>query len=271
MSILGPSPFREALGRLLQQQVLPTNMSSVELQALDRSVRDRSFFSARNLIEEALEFQHQQIQELLNPQPAERTLKDGTIERYTAGTDQATVRLKVKQLYALIDYQPDPEKRGTIEDLSSDQRIDLVVETNRNQAQNYGYDRQGQDEAVLDEWPAYELIRAEGRREPRDWQARWRLAGEQSGRSLNDGWTMTPDGRMVALKNHPIWDRLGDPALFDDGLGNPFPPYAFGSGMEVQDVSRDAAMTLGIIDRDTQVAPRQLDFSLQPSAFSLSA
>jgi hypothetical protein len=71
---------------------------------------------------------------------------------------------------------------------------------------------------------------------------------------------------MVALKNHPIWERLGDPALFDDGLGNPYEPFAFGSGMGTVDVSRDDAMGLGIIDRDTQVDKTEDRLIFQPKA-----
>ena len=52
---------------------------------------------------------------------------------------------------------------------------------------------------------------------------------------------------MIALKNDPIWERLGDPKTFDDALGNPYPPFAFNSGYDVRDVSRKEAERLGVI------------------------
>src|SRR6185503_2254093 len=113
-----------------------------------------------------------------------------------------------------------------------------VLKTNREIAQGYAQDRAGQDELLLDEWPAQELFRGEAREKERDWQERFRLAGDQSGSPIGDGWTITPDGRMIALKNHPIWDALGSSELFDDGLNNPFPPFAFASGMWVRDIDR---------------------------------
>jgi len=66
--------------------------------------------------------------------------------------------------------------------------------TNLQQAQGYGHWAQGQDPAVLDQWPAQELIRVQETRVQRDWAARWASAG---GTFF--------DGRMIALKNDPIW------------------------------------------------------------------
>ncbi len=69
-------------------------------------------------------------------------------------------------------------------------------------------------------------------------------------------------GRMVARKDSPIWQALGDGAGgFDDTLGTPYPPFAFGSGMGVEDVDRDTAMSLGLIDRDSQVTPQDRGFN----------
>jgi hypothetical protein len=78
----------------------------------------------------------------------------------------------------------------------------------------------------------------------RDWPERWETAGGE----LVDG------DRMVAAKDDDLWNRLGDPDLFDDGLGNPYPPFAFSSGMDVADVTREEAERLGVIDPDQQIA-----------------
>ena len=66
---------------------------------------------------------------------------------------------------------------------------------------------------------------------------------------------------MIALKDDPVWEQLGSSDLFDDGLDNPYPPFAFNSGMDVQDVDRDEAIKLGLIDRDTQVVPQSRGFN----------
>ena len=46
---------------------------------------------------------------------------------------------------------------------------------------------------------------------------------------------------------------MGD--LFEDGLGNPYPPFAFGSGMDWLEVERDDAISVGVIDDETEVEP----------------
>jgi len=61
---------------------------------------------------------------------------------------------------------------------------------------------------------------------------------------------------MVARKDDEIWDRIGDPDLFDDALGNPYPPFAFNSGMDVADVERGEAEKLGLIDPNERVEPQ---------------
>jgi hypothetical protein len=142
--------------------------------------------------------------------------------------------------------------------LSSDGRINLVLRTNTQMMQGEGWWLQGQDAAVLDEFPAQELFRAEARVKERDWIQRFRLAGQQTGDPMGTGWTITSDGKMIALKNHPIWQKLSDPSLFPDGLGNPWPPFAFSSGMDVRDVDRDTAESIGIIQPGQIVQPMTL-------------
>jgi hypothetical protein len=258
MIITTPMPFREALQLAAAKRVMPTSMSSAELGQLNAQIMRLSFTSARTTLEGYLDFAKQRITELINPRTATR--EDGS--QYTQGTDIATVRMEMKQMLGRLGYQPDPEKRGTIEDLSSDRRVELVIKTNSEMMQGFGSWLKGQDREILDEWPAQELFRAEGRKQERDWVDRFRLAGEQSGDPIGTGWTITPDRRLVALKNHAVWDSLGDRGLFEDGLGNPFPPFAFSSGMWVRNVDRKTAQSLGLVDRDTEIQPRGFDFSI---------
>jgi hypothetical protein len=256
MILSSPIPFREAMQRNDVRRVMPTNMGSAELRQLHQGILQRSFFMARNTLEGVLQTFKGEVGKLI----------DGT-------TDPATVRLRLKESLQSFNYEPSDEDRGTIKDLSSDRRLNLAIKTNLQMAQNFGHWRQGQDPAVLDQWPAQELFRATepegGEEAKRPWLKRWRMAGESTSK-IGDGWTITPDERMIALKNHPIWDALGSVALFEDGLGNPFPPFAFNSGMEVRDIERDEAMALGLIDRDTQIAPKTGDFSLPEDAMPQS-
>ena len=60
---------------------------------------------------------------------------------------------------------------------------------------------------------------------------------------------------MVARKDSPVWDKIGDGAGgYRDTLGNPYPPFAFNSGMDWEDVDIDTADGLGIDCED--IAPK---------------
>jgi hypothetical protein len=245
-----------------QKDLLPTNMSSAELRTLSKDVRQRSLFSAKTMLEDLLASYQDKISRILNPETAFGGVTGPHITPVTTGLDLPLARLQTKQLLDSIGYHPEEGKAGTIEDLSSDARINLVLKTNVQLAQGWGQNRQGQDEAVLDEYPAQELYRLEEREKKRDWLQRFREAGDATGRRIGDGWTITPDGRMVALKNHPIWDELGSSENFDDALDVDYPPFAFNSGMWVEDIDRDEAVSLGIMGADDQVAPDLQPFTL---------
>src|SRR5688572_12362469 len=132
-----PIPFLEALRRTAARAVMPTNLGTAELRQLGRSVLEKSFFSARTTMEPYLEEVKRDVTALLE-----------------GNADVASVRLKLKETLKGLGYEPDPDKRGTIQDLSSDRRLELVIKTNTEMAQGFGYDRQGQEEAILDQWPA---------------------------------------------------------------------------------------------------------------------
>jgi len=133
-----------------------------------------------------------------------------------------------------------------IKDFSSSARLGLIFDIQTQQAQNYARYAADMAPEILNEWPAQELIRAEQREVPRNWIARWSAAG---GRVIN--------GRMVALKTDPIWSRISR-------FGTPYPPFDFGSGMDVADVSRTDAIELGLIAPDFDAsasAPSVPDFN----------
>jgi 8-oxo-dGTP pyrophosphatase MutT (NUDIX family) len=123
------------------------------------------------------------------------------------------------------------------------------------------------DQTRLDEFPALELHRVYDREVPRgfkvgkggailpdpdnDWPSRWEAAGGE-----------LVDGRMVALKSDPIWQALGDgDGGYEDTLGNPFAPFAFNSGFDTDEVSREDAVALGLMDDEDEAKPADFDFT----------
>lgn len=221
-----PMPFREALESRAVRQLLPTEFRTRLLEVLDAELRERAFFSAGVTNAEFLQRASDAIDELV-----------------AGRTDRATQRAKLKELLAELEYRPVEGEEGALTDLSSDSRLNLVLDTNLELAQGYGHFAQGQRPEILDQWPAQELVRVRDAKEPRNWAQRWAEAGGEFF-----------GGRMIALKSDRIWERISR-------FGLPYPPFDFNSGMEVEDVSRDEAEELGLIDRDTQLTPASRDFN----------
>ena len=226
MTFLEPLPFKEALQSREVRSLLRTTGKTADLARLEPAIRERAVFSATVTNAEFLDRIDRGITELL----------DGK-------TDQAALRTGLKNVLRNIGYTQDAARAGTLEDLRSDRRLNLIIETNVEMARGYGQWTQGQQPDVLDEWPAQELVRVRHSEVPRDWAQRWADAGG-----------MFYDGRMIALKTSPIWRAISR-------FGLPYPPFDFNSGMDVVDIDRDEAEAIGLIDPATVLVPESRDFN----------
>jgi len=133
---------------------------------------------------------------------------------------------------------------GALTDIQSSARLGLIYDMQREQAIGFASWKIGQDRDALDAFPAQELIRVESRRMPRDWQTRWIAAGGE----------LVSGGRMVALKTDPIWENIS-------AFGTPWPPFDWGSGMGLRDVSRKEAVMHGLIEATERIEPSEADFN----------
>ena len=123
-----------------------------------------------------------------------------------------------------------PEALGTMKDITSERRLKLIYDVQTEIAAEYARWKAEQDPAVLAAFPAQEFVRIKAvKRARQDWPERWKKAG---GKIIQ--------GRLVALKNDPVWRKLSR-------FGTPYPPFDFGSGMGLRDLSRRDAEALGII------------------------
>ena len=229
-----PVQFNEALQLQAVKTALPTTLDSRQLAGLASDLKRRAVFSAQTV----------------NAQYLDQL--GGVLTDVLAGElSPAQARLQLKATQVALGMRQDIATGGEgVGDLTSDKRLELIINTNTQAARSYGQLIKGN--AVLDTFPARELIRFEDRRDPRDWEQRWRQAAQAAG----DGpaaRALDQFGRMVARVDSASWQRLGD--LFEDGLGNPYPPFAFGSGMDWLEVERDDAISVGVIDDETEVEP----------------
>jgi len=237
-----PQNMTDALRFAAAKRVLSLS-PSVGTRELEESlapqIRERAFYSARTPYAGYLADVSNQITRMV--QPDVRITPEGLIPTGPGESiSPAQVRARMKQTLAALGYQPDPDKRGGLQDLSSDRRVNLIIDTNLKMARGYGQWRESQDSTVLDIWPADELYRALSRRAERDWQGRWNEARAALGSATTATIARSSAGPFVALKNDPIWQKISR-------FGNPYPPFDFGSGMRVREVARRRAVELGVI------------------------
>ena len=221
-----PIPFDAAVDALKRRQLLPTTANSLQLQGLPAALRTEAFFSSTVSDARILQAAHDRVAAIVQP--------EGRAPGQSMNT--ATAREQLREVLASIGYAPEAGKEGSIEDLTSRNRLDLIVDTNVAQARGRGNWAATQDADILDEWPCQELIRMEQRLKKRNWRARWAAAG---GRFYA--------GRMIARKNDPVWIGISR-------FGTPWPPFDFNSGMDIEDVEREESIALGVISAHEQVA-----------------
>jgi len=253
------APFEEALKALAARDVLPTALDSQGLRQLGAGFHRQNFTSSQTLLTDLLDEYKSGIEAILNPTTGvskDRETAQNPEGFVTVGRNAAQVRLAAKQLLQDLGYTAAPGEQGTIKDLSSNARINLVIQTNKDISQGAGWFIQSQDPAALDAFPAQELVRIEGRKEPRDWRLRWEQALAAAGDAPGIA-AFQASGRMIARKDSGVWQALGDGAGgYDDSLGNPFPPFAFQSGMGVRDIGYDEALALNLIQAGEAVRPQ---------------
>lgn len=236
------APFTDAVDRLAGKTPIASALRTAEWEELAIGLRDRAFFSAGVENLRTLSAMQTKLGEALQP----------GIDPERAFMDRGKFVAEMRELLGAPEGDSDE-----LTDLASRRRLELIHDFQTEDAIEGARWKAAQDPDLLDAFPAQELIRVEGRQEPRDWAARWSEAG---GRFFG--------GRMIARKDDPIWERISR-------FGRPWPPFDFGSGMGLQDIEREEAIALGLIQDDDEVASQdvafndQLEASLPPGSESL--
>lgn len=246
-----PVTITEALRYEQAQQVvtLSPSIGSRDVQDfMSAQIREKAFLSARTPYPDYLDETRRDIQSMV--QPDVKIGPDGLVKTGKGESiSPAQVRAKMKRRLTALGYEPDPDKRGGLQDLSSDTRTNLIIDTQLKMARGYGSWRQSQDESILDVYPADEMYRAMSRQERRDWHVRWNKARGRLGSATSATYAEDRDaGPFVAKKNDPIWRAISR-------FGHPYPPFDFRSGMRVRDVTRARAVALKVIKPAQKVRP----------------
>lgn len=247
--MLSLSPVTDALSVAEKRGALPTTLGTEGLRDLGADVLARSAFTARgtNAI----------FTDMLKK----------VVDRLVAGDiSEGQARTALYEVLDILGYdvekggfpgeELEPGLKGTIQDLRSFRRMDLIIQTQRDLMQGAGQKMRGTMPDALSQFSAWELVRVMSVKVPRDWPLRWTIVGGQ----FFDG------GRMIALKGDPIWGELGSYDNFDDALGVDFPPFAFNSGMGWREVSAREVAALKVTGPDGETADEF--FKTQPITLS---
>ena len=217
-----PTPAEQVLAKA----ILPTGLSSEEIRGtIAPEIRRRSFFSARTA----------EAEYLVKARQVCADVAAGKI-------GQSEARFQLEGFLDSVGWPAPGNASGDITDLGSIARLDLIIDTQRDMAHSVAM-LDAQTDANLDEFPAWRLVRFGTREVPRKWGERWAAAFSACG-----GEGCARNGDMVALKGSPVWEHLGAGAGgYKDTLGNPYPPFAFNSGMDWESVDREEAEGLGLV------------------------
>lgn len=183
------------------------------------------------------------------PDPASvaRTVNPSVIQGFRKSVDRivagkSNLAKERKNLHDLMDsIGIKPDDRTYFNDF-----IDPVLNTNVNLKYGFRSWKEGNEEGAIDAFPAQELVDF-GSQEYAEWIEIWSAARNKLGSKTTAIDTMKT-GRMVAMKNDPIWTAI---SKFD----LPFPPFRFDSGMGVEDVSYEDAVALGVMAKSDNPLP----------------
>jgi hypothetical protein len=208
-----------AAEKILQKRLITAGLSSADWDRVQAGLKDRAFWSAR-------------VQNVRFLQTAQQDL--GAILANARNSDGALVSRAqiVSDLMRTAREEDISTGTGGLTDPGSAKRAATIVDTNAGLARGYTDFVAGNTPSARAAYPAWELIRVAPRVLRRDWIQRWTDAGGQ-----------LSGGRMIALKDDRIWSRIS-------AFGNPWPPFDYGSGMGVADISFEECVRIGLVQSD---------------------
>lgn len=208
---------------ILRKALVGSGLDSSGWSTIQAGIRDRAFFSSQ-----------------VNQAKIVYAMRKNVADLVGGGKSPSEVRRDLRAYLDSIGYDAG-ENRGTIKDLMTKARLDVMMKTNADQAKGYASHLRATTAGAILAFPAYELIRVQQRKMPRDWHSRWIKAANAVGW---EGVSRDTD-RMIALKTSPVWAEL---SVF----GNPFPPFDYNSGMGIRDIAKSVCREIGLLGKDEQ-------------------
>ena len=212
---------------LRKSLVLNGSMSSADWELMSAGIKDRAFWVSRCESLDFVDTCHKTISDLL-------ANAKGASGAVTSRAEVVSAIMQAARKAGLDTGSASITNHGSVA------RANVIIDTNAGMAAGYATAIQSNSYGARLAFPAQELVRIEERQVPRSWQNIWRSHGGK----------IYPGGRMIALKEDPIWSAISR-------FGTPYPPFDFNSGMGVDDVSYDEAVELGVIPSEDYQPPKE--------------
>lgn len=227
-----PIPFSDAVARIAGKTPIASSLDSASWATVPLDLRERAIFTAR-------------MENLGTVQAIQRKMT-AAVSLDNKGAPFMDRSRFVADMRNLLGT---PRDTGRLTHIASNPRLKLIYDFQMEDAYGAGKYKQAQDPTALKFWPAWELVRVEERKKERtDWPARFEAAGGT-----------LRDGRMIALKNDPVWAKLSR-------FNRPWAPFDWGSGMGLRARSRKVAEALGLLGPEDTPSPENTEFNKDLSA-----
>jgi hypothetical protein len=232
MTFVKPRTFDEALNVIDRRSPIGSKLNSSEWAAVPVELRERAFFSSEVENVRFLQRSRDTITDFLSG--ARETLPNGETVLKAGSRSDFVAQM---QTFAIAEGMGplDPNDAGGLKDITSQKRLELIFDTQTRQAQGYGYHKQGLDADVLDSFPAQRFIRTADVEEPR---------GDHA---IHEG--------SVFLKTDPFWTAI------NEDFGVPWAPFGWGCQHDVEDVDREEAEQLGLIEPGERIEPPEMNLN----------
>jgi hypothetical protein len=237
MQFIDPIDWSDAVDKIGDKTPIGSLLDSDAWSDMPLALRERAFFSSEIESVRFLQSMRDGVTDFLAnnkemTESGEMALKEGSRQQFIKDFQDLAISQGLGPL--------DPADAGTLKDITSEGRLGLVFDVQTQSAHDFTYWKQGMNPDVLDAYPAQRFIRERDVKTPRPIHQQ------------NEG--------VVRLKSDlHFWLAMNDPAI--GGFGVPWGPWGFGSGMGVEDVEREEAEGMGIIQPGEAVRPVDGDFN----------
>jgi len=245
--ILKPMPLADAVQKLGGKTVVASTWRTADWEKLQREAgpafADRALFSAGVDWAGFLERGQGKLLDAI-------ALRKEQVAHGEAFVSRSSF---IGDLRSLVLAAGKSDGTGGLTDLASRARLGLIFDMQTQGAMGFARFKFDQNPAVLDAFPAQELLPSTAENPRLDWDAKW----DASGGPRPDG----AGGRLVALKTDAVWKT---PPF--SRFGVPWPPFDFGSQRDLRDVDRDEAESLGLLAPGAVIEPIDEAFNAELAA-----